>query len=398
MVLFAAIRGGKQWAEALLTQRTDAPEVWTEVIRVTLSGGDALAIDPASAPRIREETRAWLQQQAQQIQDPLAQAIAQQTEAIYQATAHQVPAFADWYFSLGGEYSRLFQAALGNLPEFVAGRLQELVFEPAATAEAVERMAEQFNLRWGEQFQGTVSGLQDLLARLVRKEALPAEEGRVRITGEWHLGDQVSEHLGPYLTVSAGDLGRQGVATTAGAGLAAVTAKKLGAMTVAKASAKLAAGESVGALAAGVSKLGIKTAAKAGALGGVGAGATSGAALCATTVVGAPLAPGCALVGGVVTGVATWLLVDKAVLEAEELLGREAFEEELRGALAAQRDELRDTLNAHYRQATDEAIDRLVQDLDGYLRPVPAPPAKTFVPARAVEQATTAPAAPRPVP
>ena len=122
-----------------------------------------------------------------------------------------------------------------------------------------------------------------------------------------------------------------------------------------------------------------------GTLGSTGAGAASGAALCAGTVAGAPLAPGCALIGGAVTGIATWLLVDKAVLEGEELLHREAFENELNQALAAQRDELRTTLKARYVEVIQTGFKRLQFGVDNQLHPTPTAPKKDFVPAETVQ-------------
>jgi hypothetical protein len=118
----------------------------------------------------------------------------------------------------------------------------------------------------------------------------------------------------------------------------------------------LAAKQSAGFLAALASKLGLKTAAKSGVLAGAGAGATGAAGLCAGSVVGAPLAPGCALVGGILTGAATWVLVDSAVLEADELLHRDELELQMREALIAQREELKAQLAGHYMGLTQQGF------------------------------------------
>ncbi len=386
-LLFAGIRAGKQWADLALSQAKDLPPAVTEVIRVTLTGGDALYVAAEAVPKIQAETRAWLEHRRQALQEPLGEVVDRETERIFRAASDQVPVFADWYFSLSGEYARLFHAAVGDLPDHIAAQLQRLVFDPANTASALEAMAGLLDERITGGFRETVSGLEEVVSRFVREDAVSDETATIEVAGDWNLGGQFADLLTPYLTLTGEDLVRQGAATSAGAGLAAVTAKKLGAMTVAKASAKLAAGEGAGALAAGASKLGLKSAAKLGTLGGAGAGAASGATLCAATVVGAPLAPGCALIGGAITGVATWLLVDKAVLEAEELLGRDAFEEDLRAALEAQRDELRSELRDHYRRLTDQGLDRMAEELTQHLAPSRLSPEKTFIPARAGERA-----------
>jgi hypothetical protein len=186
------------------------------------------------------------------------------------------------------------------------------------------------------------------------------------------------------LTLSSTDIARQGVATSAGAAASAAAFKKLGAASVAKSTTLIAGKQSAGMLAALASKLGLKAAVKGGgSLAGAGAGAGAGAALCAGSVVGAPAAPGCALVGGAVTGVATWLLVDTAVLEADELLNREQLEQQLREALAAQRQELDTGLRERYLGALRAGFDQLEQ---GLAEPSPIPgaaPKRDFVPAEA---------------
>lgn len=388
--VFAALHGAKQWAEQGLVESPSVPPVLREVIRVTLAGDEVLDLDPAAVSSILADARAWLDQQRDQLQAPIRERVERETERIFEAAAGQVPAFADWYFSLSGEYGRLLQAAMGSLPAYLADQLETQIFDPAGTARALDQLAQGLEKQFTGQLRTSASGLRDLLTRLVRQKALVGDT-QVSTSGNWDLEGQFSVHLAPYLNPSATDLGRQGLATTAGVGLAAASAKKLGAATVAKASTKLVAGESAAFAAA--SKLGLKTAVKAGALGGAGTGAATGAALCAGTLIGVPLAPGCALVGGAATGAVTWLLVDKAALEVEELLGRNSFEEDVRGALRAQRDELRATLNDQYVRVSDQAIARLIQDLDDQLRPVAVSPAKTFIPARAVEQTARAPAA-----
>jgi hypothetical protein len=97
--------------------------------------------------------------------------------------------------------------------------------------------------------------------------------------------------------------------------------------------------------------------------GGAGAGAAGGAGLCAGTLVGAPLAPGCALLGGIVTGAATWVLVDTAVLEGDELLHRGELERQMRAALEEQRDALKEKLSAHYGGMVEQGFAALGEGL-----------------------------------
>ena len=384
LAVFATIRGGKQWIEAKLGESDELPISWTEVIQVTLSGGEAVYVERNSLPHIQSETWAWIGQRTNQMQHRFSMMLDHETKAIFQAASLNVPAFADWYYSLTGEYTRLFYAAFGNLPEYLSEQLNQLVFQPSGTADAIDRLAGTMDARLKEQLQNAAFDMQNMLVRLVRAHQVAKDEVNVRIEGEWTLGTQLAERMEAYVSLTPQDIARQGLATSAGVAASAVTAKKLGAVTVAKVSTKIAGMQSLGALTTVAAKLGLKSAAKAGgALGSAGTGAASGAALCAGTVAGAPLAPGCALVGGAVTGLAAWLLVDKAVLETEELLNREALEDELRQALLAQREELHTTLKTRYEHAVQAGFKQLRDDFDNNVRPTVTPPRKDFVPAKA---------------
>jgi hypothetical protein len=386
LAVFAAIRGGKQWLEATLGESDKLPISWTEVIQVTLSGTDAVFIDRASLPPIRSETQEWIGQRMNKTQRWLSVTLDHETEMIFQAASNNIPAFADWYYSLVGEYTRLLYAAFGNLPEYLSQQLNQRVFQPSGTADAIDRLAATLDARLTEQLKNAAFDMQKLLVRLVRAQQVSQDEANVRIAGEWALGTQLAAHMETYVSLTSQDIARQSLATSAGIATSAIIAKKLGAKTVAKVSTKFAGTKSLGALTTAAAKLGLKSAAKAGgALGSAGTGAVSGAAFCAGTVAGAPLAPGCALVGGAVTGLAAWLLVDKAVLETEELLNREALEDELRQALLAQREELRISLKTRYGGAVQTGFQQLLDDFDSKIRPTVTPPQKDFVPAQAAQ-------------
>lgn len=384
IAVFAAIRGGKQWVEARLAEADGMPTAWTEVIRVTLSGGETVYIDRASVPHIQVQTQAWIERRHEQAQGRVLATLDCEIEAIFQKASRHAPAFADWYYSLWGEYARLFYSAVGNLPDHLLQQLDQRVFQPAGTADAIDRLVGSLDARLAGQLRQAVLDLRGMVARLVRAHRVAQDEVNVHVDGQWPLGTQLADQMETHISLKPQDIARQGMATSAGVAISAATVKKLGAVTVAKASTKMASTTSLGALTTAASKLGLKSAAKAG--GSLGAGAASGAALCAGTVAGAPLAPGCALVGGAVTGLAAWVLVDKAVLEAEELLNREALEEDLRQALAAQRDELRTALKARYARAIQAAFDQLRHHFDSQVRPRAAAPKKDFVPARAAER------------
>jgi hypothetical protein len=382
IAVFAAIRGGKQWAESTLMQNDNQADNWTNVIRVTLSGGEAIYIDSESVPRIRAQAQTWIGRRFEKTKTELFLVLDQQTKAIFEQALKNVAAFADWHYSLQGEYTRLLYAAFGDLPAYLSKQLHQIVFQPAGTAEAIDKLTENIDAQLADQLRLAALDLQGMLTRLIRSHQVTSQQINVQVDGQWALGTQLAERLEGYVTLTPQDIARQGLATSAGAAVSAATAKKLGAVTVAKASSKLAGKASIGALASITAKLGLKSAAKAGGtMTSAGAGAASGAVLCTGTIAGAPLAPGCALVGGALTGLATWLLVDKAVLETEELINREEFEQQLDEALRAQRDELLATLKGRLNDVLQTTFNQMQNVLDHQIGPTNIVPKEDFVPA-----------------
>jgi len=383
-VLFAAIRGGKQWAEEAVQQSETLPVEWKEVIQVTLSGGEGLYIDSQSFHRIRGQSLDWLASRGKQTRKQMTMALEDRTGELFATAEQQIPAFADWYYSLAGEYTRLFHAAVGDLSEYLVERLEDLIFDPADTAAGVDRLMEEMDGRLTDSLGRVVADFQQQLVQMVHAHQVEEPVAELRVTGHWMPAVGSVEQVIPLLSLSSADLSRQGLATSAGVAAAAAAFKKLGATTLAKSTGVIVAKPSAGLLAALAAKLGIKsTVTGGGAVAMAGAGAASGASLCAGTIVGAPLAPGCALVGGVVTGAAAWLLVDKAVLEVDELVNREQLENQLREALAAQRDDLQATLKVHYLEAAGEGFRQLEQGIGLPPRSEGAEPKRDFIPARA---------------
>jgi len=379
--IFAAIRGAQSVAVYVATKSGIPPSV-TEAIRVIVAPGESVLLDAATLAKARAEVLDLLAAKQAEARRTLAATLDQELERIFGAAEQEVPAFADWYYSLTGEYLRLFNAAFGDLSAFLAERLDELVFGPAGTAQAIDALNASLGDESLVQIRDTLGEVQESLLELVRENGLTTE--RVHVTSEWDLSGQLGPRLQPYLTLTPEDLARQGVATSAGAVAGAAAAKKLGGTTVAKAAGKLAAKPAAGAAGALAAKMGLKSAAKAGgALGSAGTGAAAGAVICAGTVAGAPLSPGCALIGGVVSGLAAWLLVDKAVIEADEYLNRAELESGLRVALAEQRVALRAELENKYLAGADAVLDQIRADLEMGLSPGPIEPKRDFVPARA---------------
>jgi hypothetical protein len=360
-ILFAGIRGASQWA-AQPAAPTDTPmPAWPTLVRITLLGGEDLYLEPEQLAQTLADTRGWLTQRRDQAGRRLDAELDPAFEGLIEATLARVPDYADWYYSLRGEYARLWEAAVGDLPAMMMEQLQARVFDAAGTAAGLERVGAGMDRLL--ETEVTAAGEQGLarLERLLRERARPVSgETGIEVAEAHRLDAQPFGRLDPYLELSGQDIARQGVAAGAGAAVGAAALKKLGASSAAKLGAKVAGS----------------------ALAGAGSGAAAGAALCGASVIGAPLAAGCALVGGVVSGVGTWLLVDSAVLGAEEWLQREEFEQRLREDLRHELEALRDQLRSHYRDGLDTAFAQIDSAIGAALAPASASPTGVFVPAR----------------
>ena len=363
LALFAGIRGTAQWAALQLEDKAQPATLWSEVVQITLLGGETLHLDPTALPALQARTHDWIDQQEQVARQRLEQELDRGYAVLLDQTLAQVPRFADWYYSLRGEYARLFHAALGELPHFVAERMVEHVFEPAATAAGLGELFTRLDQELDQELRMAAQAANSLLASMVRELAVePEGPVELRVVASRSLGSELSTRLQPHLGLAPEDLARQGAAASAGALAGVVAMKKLGLATA--------------------GKLGLKAA--GGALAGAGGGAATGAALCGASVVAAPLVAGCALVGGIVAGIGTWVLVDKGALEAEEYLRRDAFEAELRAAIREEFEQLRSGLLDHYDSGLEAGFGQLRQGLDELLAPTQAAPGETFVPARAI--------------
>ena len=216
------------------------------------------------------------------------QAVLQQMDTslavVYQPVYAAIPGYADFHYSLAGEYSLLFMAVQGGIGDDLQQRL------------------------FGGFQQRTNSALHELDSLSLRlyksnldaevRDALNAESAGAVLgdATQFALDDAVARaRLSIPVAAAASIVGSGGLnALTAGTG------KKLGTMMVAKATGK------------GAAKGGA-------ALAGFGSGAT----ICAVT---GPLAVVCAVAGGI----AAWVLADAAIVNLAELFNRDEFETNLR--------------------------------------------------------------------
>ena len=231
----------------------------------------------------RTKLEEWLGESARVALRDVAPLAAPLLEEAYAPVYKAIPDYADFHFSVRGEYSELGLAIVGGLEE----RLSADLFDG---------------------FDDRISEVEDRLYRELVYGYESALDERVRML----LADRPGAVLGDATQIALDDAVGRARATIPVAGSAAVIGSG-GAKAVTAGIAKTLAGKVAAKAAA-------KTVAKGGAaLGGAG----TGTALCAWA---GPVAVGC----GVIGGIAAWLLADGAVITLAEVFTRADFEAELR--------------------------------------------------------------------
>ena len=264
----------------------------------------------------------------------------------FDEVSRRLPDVADWYYSLGGEYSRLAMTALAwmNLAEdgYVARRAAEVLFPAEAWGEALDGVERQAIGRLLSQQQAVrESWLAEIAARLAPHQVPAPLDGRTGAESETVRLD----------TLDARVLAREREALETRVAVSSLVA---------------------GGVAARVAWRGVAGSGRAVAARGVGRGASkavpaASGALAACSAAG-PYALGCA----VMAGAAAWVATDWLLLRADEAMNRAALLEALEAGLAEVRRELLADMMATY----DAAAAGLHADVEAEIT-------LTFRPARA---------------
>ncbi|MDR2141791.1 MAG: hypothetical protein LBR11_08405 [Deltaproteobacteria bacterium] len=244
-------------------------------------------------------------------------AIIQRVQRIFDQYRDNVDLYLDWYYSLSGEYSRLYELIKGHAAgaeRFMAGKMVELLGFNVDMAQLLERV---------KGLETKLADYQGRLTELAQKSLthfeVPvdvAKGARIRPMSLESLVRQVR----PVETISfKSRLGVSGVAGLSSGVLVAVVVGKIGQ----KAIFKMAAGALVK----------IAAAKSFSAAGGAAFGAGGGSLV-------AP-GPGTAIgaTAGFLAGLVAGLFMEKAMLSLEELINREELRQEILAAIEAQRGE-----------------------------------------------------------
>jgi hypothetical protein len=264
-------------------------------------------------------------------------------DVVFDGVRRRLPAFADWYYSLRGEYARLAMTAMAWVDladdDYVASRAAAMLFPDGVWDEALARMESETAARVQAHHERVRQDWLHELTRRLSAHRVPAplvlraeqadRQNPVRLD---ILLEQVMTHeraaLESRISVSA--LAAGGAA--AGVGLW-------------RAASRRGAAATSRAVARGVGRGAAR----------VGSAAGGGAVICAP---GGPIALGCA----VLAGAAMWVAADWVLLRIDEYVNRDDMLSALELSLAALRDEMeRDLLESyealvagHYRAVQDD--------------------------------------------
>ncbi|BAO45309.1 hypothetical protein [Thiolapillus brandeum] len=321
---WALLRGSRQLAEKQLPQA--APPV-QRLLYVVLNGRRYVVPEDGRQALSRDlEERLDTRDQQQWLDTQIDSAV----EAAFVPVHDRVGDFADWYYSLTGEYLRYAHAIGGDMGDYLEDKLRETVFLPAALDTNLDNLFESLNTETAARLRHTGVQLTDNLELLLKAHARPLRPGEPLIGDTLDLDALLVDSL----SVSTRDMNRQLIAALTATGTGVVVAKGLGAVVMKKTLAKVAGTKTFNLAASLLGKLAAKSAVKGG---GVLAGAGTGAALCS------PTGPG-AVVCGAVGGLVAWLVVDKVAIELDEALNRDRFEADIHRAIDEQQAQLKQQL------------------------------------------------------
>lgn len=334
-----------------MDQRETLQGLWLPEPRVAVALGDReYELGASEAPDLEQLSRDHLRGSEERLRQELEELVATELDALFSDLHARVPHFADWYYSLGGEYARLSFWALDQAGitdgGYVIGRMQTLIFDQADYAERLARLhrAGALSIETRQQLARN-EWLDHLLKRLDGRERQPVtgREPELRLSLDAMLpavdGGPGSD-FETRLAVSG--------AAASGAGAATTAWRLFGRRT---------------ATAAG-SRLTVRGASRGAARAATSTGA--GAVLCAP---GGPAAFAC----GLAAGGAVWLATDWGLLQLDALRNRDAMEDALHDAIATQRRDLEEQLLRHWHDVVEQHYQGMQREVE-----------RTFIPIRAI--------------
>ncbi|MEX2497130.1 MAG: hypothetical protein WD448_13625 [Woeseia sp.] len=351
-------RPARPWLMLVLLLVTAGALLWlvTHQSQRAWNGGDEVALTLAGEHyRVTPQQLAWLEgfsalhfsEGEVAARELIAGEVGGRLDRVFAGVQQRLPAFADWYYSLGGEYTRLAMMAMAwvNLADgdYVANRAADMLFRDSDWDSDLARMESETAARvQGHHEQVREDWLSELTRRLSAHRVptpltMPGAEPAAR-SGQIRLDALVGEVMAQERAALET---RVSISTLAAGG--AMVGPGLW-----RAASRRSATTTGRAISRGLGR----GAARA------GSAAAGGAAVCAPS---GPVALGCALLAGA----ATWLAADWVLLRIDEHVNRDEMLRALEISLSALRGEMeRDLLEAYDRMVADhyQAVQQDIHD------------------------------------
>lgn len=277
------------------------PRLWTQpAVQSVFLDGQYYALDASQVEELSRFTAAFFASSGDATRAQVEERIHAYLNSSFTRVRERLPLFADWYYSLPGEYSRLAMAALSAAKladgDFVARRAAQLLFPDTVWRDTLERLEQDTDVLLRREYASARAGwLREVETRLAAQRVpppiaeLPINSPPLSLDALWQ----------PFETLQGSVEMRERVALSsmAAAGMAGSALWRVVVARNALGSARVAA--------AGATRGGAR-------LGSAAAGAVA----CAP---GGPVAVACALGAGV----ATWVATDWLLLQADEALNRQ---------------------------------------------------------------------------
>ena len=276
--------------------------------------------EPEQAPRtydIPSEVLMAIPRASQMTLEQIEQPVDAMLDRVFAPIYSGIPAYTDFHYTVRGEYTELVGAVMVN-----SSSIETMIFD--GFGERMNAELTDIDSRFNNAFS------RNLLA--ITQESLPPDA-------------EISQ-LGPISSTIINGVSNRAIYTVPFASLGSVGGASLAKLASQKLAAQISAKLMV--------KSGIKATAKgASVLAGGGSGALAGSAL----------GPIGSILGGVVGAVATWLAVDKVIIEIDEYYNRPEFESDLKAAIDLNRAELRANILAGFAAKKQEIDSFTIRDL-----------------------------------
>lgn len=305
---------------------------WTPAPQVSVQlGTEHYRVDAAGAESLEAFSRHYFSTGTAAARTALQDELNASVARAFDEVRGRLPEFADWYYSLGGEYSRLSMAALARLElaedGYVARRVAEILFPEAEWEAALARLSADATAGLQAQGDALREGWLAELARRLEPDRVPAPLNEDSTTPAVAFRPAA---FAAALQAQEEEIfaARLGLSTVAAGGVAARVAWQSAAARRAAVAGRAASGRIAGR-----------------GLGRAGTAASGGLAACGAA---GPYALGCAVVAGALA----WLATDWALLRVDEALHRETLLAALEHGLAEVEQQVQAAMLAAHEEAT----------------------------------------------